>query len=122
MTLNNNTIKLEFAERMRVFQSKDFQMNKTKMEKIHYKKQLDEEIRLMRDPLVQIQKLNLEDFSASMQLAAIPKKVVGVKSSKLKFDRKAFLAKIKTQVLQALRKDPTLDVGKYAKDLQNVAQ
>jgi hypothetical protein len=121
ITLNANTIKLEFAERMRKFQSSDFQFKTSKKDKIEYKKQLELDIDQARIPLMKILKLNLEDFHYSLQLQAIPKKLSNISMDKVRFDRKSFLAKAKKAVLLALRSNPELDVAKHASQLKNVA-
>jgi len=76
-------------------------LNTSKKEKIEFKKKLDQDIFNMRVPLALIQKLTLEDFSSKVQIQSIPSKIAGVKAGKLKFDRKAFLAKAKVAVLKA---------------------
>jgi len=121
MTMNNNEIRLEFAEQMKRFQDVHYQNTVSKQNKLRDKKALDEAIEAKRIPLVKIQKLNLEDFSQELQLKGIPSKIVGVSTSQLRFDRKTYLAKAKQRVLIEYRLNKDADVIKLALSLRSVA-
>lgn len=101
ITLCNNRIKLKYADSMREMQTAEFHANTSKTEKIRRKRALDAEISKEQIPLVKIMKLNLEDFHHSLQLKAIPKDLFNMESSKVKFNRKEFLALAKRAVLSA---------------------
>jgi len=119
--MNNNEIRLEFADKMKQFQDTHYQNTVSKKDKLKDKKLLDEAIDAKRIPLVKIQKLNLEDFSQGIQIKGIPNKIIGITTNKLRFDRKTYLAKAKLQVLLEYRKSNDTDIIKLASTIESVA-
>jgi hypothetical protein len=114
ITLNMNSIRLEYSKEIRDISTPEYHFTTSKQKKISDKKTLDENIEKSRIPLVRIQKITLEDLHRDTQTKI--QSLLKIKSSdkKVRYDRKALLAKVRTVILHAYRKDEFLDILKYA--------
>jgi hypothetical protein len=114
ITANMNSIRLEYAKEIRDLSSPVYHYTTSKQKKLQDKRDLDGRIEQARIPLVKIQKLTLEDLHRETQIRIQTLLNIKHPSKKMRYDRKALLAKVRNVILCAYRKDGNLDILKYA--------
>jgi hypothetical protein len=116
ITANMNMIRLKFAEKVREQSTEEYHNKFSKLKKLEDKASLEADIDKERIPLVRIQKLTLEDLHRETQLKI--QSLLNIKSSnhKLRYDRKALLAKVRSTILLEYRKNNHLDILKHARE------
>jgi hypothetical protein len=116
VTANMNHIRLSFAETIREYATEFYQRNNSKNKKEVDKKKLDKEMNEARIPLYKILKLNLEDIHTDTRLEINAEIELEDSNKKIRYDRNVMLARVRKKILEAYRKDKTIDVVKYAKE------
>jgi hypothetical protein len=115
ITANMNLCRIEFAEEIRQKSTADYHMKTSKETKLLDKSDLDKRINDARIPLVKIMKLTLEDLHRKTQLYITAQLELRDASKKIRYDRKTLLARVKSAILQEFRRNPDIDILKYAK-------
>jgi hypothetical protein len=112
-----NKIRLDFAAEIKEKASVNYNLNTSKKNKIEDLRDLNERIHAARGPLLQIMKLNKEDLHPDDQASIIKGISLAHSNKKIAFDRKSTLALAKNKILEAYRKNPSIDIKKYAKEV-----
>jgi hypothetical protein len=113
-----NKIRLDFSQEIKEMSSSNYHFNTTKAKKLSDKKDLDQRINNARGPLLQILKLNKDDLHQADQLNLLKGIKLSMSSKKIRFERKAKMALLKTKVLEAYRSNKNLDVLKYVQETE----
>jgi hypothetical protein len=111
-----NQIRLDFADRVAELQKASYHENTSKKQKLIDKNNLDAAINASRIPLLKIMKLTIEDLHRDVQSLITAKLSLSDSSKKIRYDRKHFLSLVKSKILEAYRKDNSIDILKYAKE------
>jgi len=108
---------LQFADEFKRFSNEDYQLNTSKKKKLTDKKEMDEKVDKARHPLTKIMKLVLNDFSGKLQMTSINSDITQIGSKRDKFRIKTYIAGLKLKVLNAYRRDNSLDIKQFARKM-----
>lgn len=109
-----NKIRHQFADRLREMASERYNDRTSPRDKLKDKYQLERDIEAARIPLVKIYKLGMDDLHRATQQSINSPLTLDLASKKVKYQRKQALEKVRVKILNAYRKDNSLDVLKYA--------